>query len=55
MWLIWQAPIINTRKGEIRQRQAELARAVQALHQGEILVQQDVFASLARLTQAEKW
>ena len=53
LWLIWQAPIINQRKGEIRQRQAELARAVQALHQGEMLVRQDVFASLARLTQAE--
>ena len=53
MWLIWQAPILNTRKGEISQRAAELARAVQARYQGEVLVKQDVFAALARLAQAE--
>jgi outer membrane protein TolC len=53
MWLIWSPPVFNTRKGEIRQRQAELARAVQELRQGELQVQQDVFAGLARLTQAE--
>ncbi|HTU20432.1 MAG TPA: TolC family protein [Gemmataceae bacterium] len=54
LWLIWQAPIINTRKGEIRQRQAELARAAQAVHQSEIQVRQDVMASWARLTQAKQ-
>lgn len=53
-WLIWSPPVLNTRKGEIRQREAELARAAQALHQGEIQIQQDVFASLARLEQAEE-
>jgi outer membrane protein TolC len=53
-WLIWSPPIFNTRKGEIRQREAERARAIQALHQGEVQVQQDVFAGLARLEQAEK-
>lgn len=53
-WLIWSPPIFNTRRGEIRQREAERARAVQALHQGEILMQQDVFSALARLTQAEE-
>jgi outer membrane protein TolC len=53
MWLIWQAPILNTRKGEIRQRQAEMARAIQARNQGEVQVKQDVFASLARLDQAQ--
>lgn len=51
-WLIWSPPVLNTRRGEIRQRHAEIARALQAQHQGEILVQQDVFASLARLKQA---
>jgi outer membrane protein, heavy metal efflux system len=54
MWLIWQLPILNTRKGEIRQRGAELARAMQARHQGEVLVKQDVFTALARLAQAEE-
>jgi outer membrane protein TolC len=54
MWMIWQLPVINTRRGEIRQRQAELARAKQALTQGEIQMQQDVFTALARLTQAEE-
>ncbi len=52
-WLIWSPPVFNTRKGEIRQRQAELARAVQALRQGEVQVRQDVFAGLSRLVQAE--
>ncbi len=54
MWLIWSPPILNTRRGEIRQRQAELARARQALCQGEIQTQQDVFTALARLAQAEE-
>jgi outer membrane protein TolC len=54
IWMIWQLPIINTRKGEIRQRAAELARAMQARYQGEVQVKQDVFTSLARLTQAEE-
>jgi outer membrane protein TolC len=53
-WLIWSPPILNTRKGEIRQREAELARARQAVYQGEVLVKQDVFAALARLSQAEE-
>jgi outer membrane protein TolC len=53
-WLIWSPPVFNTRRGEIRQRQAEVARAVQAQYQGEMLVKQDVFASHARLEQAEK-
>ncbi|MGH7171867.1 MAG: TolC family protein [Gemmataceae bacterium] len=54
MWLIWQLPIINQRKGEIRQRQAEVARAGQAMQQGEISVRQDVFAAVARLSRAEE-
>jgi outer membrane protein TolC len=53
-WLIWSPPVLNTRRGEIRQREAEQARAVQAMRQGEILVHQDVYAALARLDQAEK-
>jgi outer membrane protein TolC len=53
MWLIWQPPILNTRKGEIQLRQAERARAIQAVRQSEVLVQQDVFAALARLSEAE--
>jgi outer membrane protein TolC len=54
MWLIWQLPILNIRTGEIRQRGAELARAMQARYQGEVLVKQDVFTALARLAQAEQ-
>ncbi len=54
MWLLWQLPVINTRRGEIRQRQAELARAAQALQSGETQMRQDVFAALARLAQAEE-
>ena len=54
MWMIWQLPILNIRSGEISQRQAELARAKQALYQGVVLVNQDVFTALARLAQAEE-
>ncbi len=54
MWLIWQLPVINIRRGEIRQREAEKVRAVQALNQGELLVRQDVFASVGRLDRAEE-
>ncbi len=54
MWLIWQLPVINIRRGEIRQREMEKARAVQALQQGELLVRQDVFASWGRLDRAEE-
>jgi outer membrane protein TolC len=53
-WLIWQAPIINQRRGEIRQREAERARAIQAVQQSEIQIQQDVFIALARLAQAQQ-
>ena len=53
-WLIWSPPVLNTRKGEIRQREAEKARAVQSVHQSEIQVRQDVYTALARLEQAER-
>jgi outer membrane protein TolC len=54
IWMIWQLPILNIRTGEIRQRAAELARAMEARHQGEVLIKQDVFTALARLAQAEE-
>jgi outer membrane protein TolC len=53
MWLLWSPPIFNQRKGEIRQREAERARAIQAVQQSEIQIQQDVYAALARLAAAE--
>jgi outer membrane protein TolC len=53
LWMIWQIPVINTRRGEIRQRRAELARASEALSQGEIQMQVDIRAALARLDRAE--
>jgi outer membrane protein TolC len=54
LWMIWQLPVLNTRKGEIRQRRSEVARATLALSQGEIQMHQDVFAALARLNRAEQ-
>jgi cobalt-zinc-cadmium efflux system outer membrane protein len=42
-------PVLNTKRGEIQQRQAEQARAVLDLRQTEVAVQQDVQAALARL------
>jgi outer membrane protein TolC len=53
MWLVWSPPVLNTRKGEIQLRQAERARAIQAVQQSEVAVQQDVYAALARLGEAE--
>jgi outer membrane protein TolC len=53
MWLVWSPPVLNTRKGEIQLRQAERARAIQAVRQSEVTVQQDVYAALARLNEAE--
>jgi outer membrane protein TolC len=53
MWLVWSPPVINTRKGEIQLRHAERARAIQAVQQSEVTVQQDVYAALARLREAE--
>jgi outer membrane protein TolC len=53
MWLVWSPPVLNTRKGEIQLRQAERARAIQAVKQSEVTVQQDVYAALARLREAE--
>jgi cobalt-zinc-cadmium efflux system outer membrane protein len=48
-------PIFNTHQGEIKQRQAELARARMELTQTEVQVQQDVYAALARLEKARAW
>jgi outer membrane protein, heavy metal efflux system len=53
IWMIWQLPVLNTRRGEIRQRRAELARASEALSQGELQMQLDVSTALARLNRAE--
>lgn len=52
MWLIWSPPVFNTRKGEIMQRQADVARARQAALSLDITIQQDVRAALKRLTAA---
>jgi outer membrane protein TolC len=53
MWLVWQVPIFNTRQGEIQMRQAERDRALAAVRQAEVQIQQDVRAALARLGEAE--
>jgi outer membrane protein TolC len=52
MWLIWSPPVFNTRKGEIMQRQADVARARQAALSLDITIQQDVLAALKRLDSA---
>ncbi len=48
-------PALNTHRGEIMQRQAELARTTAELRQSEIQVRQDVHAALARLERARAW
>jgi len=52
MWLIWSPAVFNTRKGEIMQRQADVARAVQAARSMEITIHQDVGAALKRMASA---
>ena len=54
MWLIWSPPVFNTRQGEISQRQADLARAIQAVQSLNITIQQDVRAALKRMASAEE-
>ncbi len=49
MWLIWSPPVINRRQGEIMQRQADVARAMQAARSMDVTIQQDVSAALKRL------
>jgi cobalt-zinc-cadmium efflux system outer membrane protein len=48
-------PVLNTHRGEILLRQAELSKAVALLRQTEVLVRQDVNAALARLDRARAW
>jgi cobalt-zinc-cadmium efflux system outer membrane protein len=48
-------PVFNRRKGEIMQREAELARASQELRQTEIQIQQEVDAALDRIKETQAW
>jgi cobalt-zinc-cadmium efflux system outer membrane protein len=48
-------PVINTHRGEILQREAELTRAGLELRQAEVAVEQDLAAALARLNDAQRW
>jgi outer membrane protein TolC len=52
MWLIWSPPVLNTRRGEIMQRQADVARAIQAARSLDITIHQDVAAARKRLDAA---
>lgn len=54
MWLIWSPPVLNTRRGEIMQRQADVARATQAIRSMELTIRQDVAAALRRLNSARE-
>jgi cobalt-zinc-cadmium efflux system outer membrane protein len=47
-------PIVNTRRGEVLQSEAEQAQAALLLRQAEVNVRQDVIAALARLDVAER-
>ena len=48
-------PAFNTHRGEIMQREAELARARYEMRETEIQVRQDVYAALARIERARAW
>jgi cobalt-zinc-cadmium efflux system outer membrane protein len=45
-------PLVNTRRGEILQRQAEREKAGRELQQSEVQIRQDVYAAIARLENA---
>lgn len=55
MWLVTPIPVLNTRKGEIMQRQAAVARAAADVRQFETQAGLEVQAALARLEAARKW
>jgi cobalt-zinc-cadmium efflux system outer membrane protein len=48
-------PVLNTRRGEVYQREAERAKAALELRQVEVTIQQDLAAALARLYAARPW
>jgi outer membrane protein TolC len=48
-------PVLNKHKGEILQREAELARAVEDLRQEEVRIRLEVRAALDRLQAAVEW
>jgi outer membrane protein TolC len=54
MWLIWSPPVLNTRKGEIVQRQADVIRAQQAAKSLDVTIRQDVCAALKRIAAASE-
>jgi outer membrane protein TolC len=55
MWLVTPLPALNTRKGEILQRQASVTRAMADVRQFETQAALEVQAALARLEAARKW
>jgi cobalt-zinc-cadmium efflux system outer membrane protein len=55
MWFFGPIPVLNTRKGEIMQAQATVARITAEVHQFEVQSAQDVQAALMRLAEARKW
>jgi outer membrane protein, heavy metal efflux system len=55
IWVVTPLPLLNTRRGEIQQREAEIQRARQELTQFEVQARQEVRAALARLSDAQAW
>jgi cobalt-zinc-cadmium efflux system outer membrane protein len=51
--MIVPLPVLNSRRGEIQQRQAEQMKAVLEFRQVEVQVQQDVLSALARAQRAQ--
>jgi outer membrane protein TolC len=55
VWLFTPIPVLNTRRGEIMQAEAMVARAQADVRQFEVQSTQDVQAALVRLAEARKW
>jgi cobalt-zinc-cadmium efflux system outer membrane protein len=53
--LVLPLPIVNRKRGEIMQRQAERDRALLVLRQNETVIRQDVQAAVRRLEEAQAW
>lgn len=54
-WILYQLPVLNTRRGDILQRQAERDRAVADAHRLGVQIGYDVEVARERLGQARQW
>lgn len=52
---VFPLPVLNTRKGQIQQREAERDQRLLEIRQTEVLIQQEITAAMARWQNAQAW